>query len=171
MRPRGIGPIARSETRAQVVDRMLALMRQARGHGCDLVVFPELALTTFFPRWALTDEAEIDSFYEKKMPGPETKALFEESKKLGIGFYIGYAELAQEGLIAQGRVGRRIVQPGVDGRQFALGGFDARYADNVGADAEDHAHSLTVSSAFILLTACSSPMNTASVPARLNCSL
>ena len=46
-----LGPIARSETRAQVVERMLALMREAARHGCDLVVFPELALTTFFPRW------------------------------------------------------------------------------------------------------------------------
>ena len=46
-----LGSIARSETRAQVVERMLALMHAAAGHGCDLVVFPELALTTFFPRW------------------------------------------------------------------------------------------------------------------------
>ncbi len=40
-----LGPIARSETRAQVVQRLLELMRQAKAHGCELVVFPELALT------------------------------------------------------------------------------------------------------------------------------
>ena len=92
-----LGPIARQETRAQVVKRLIVLMRQAKSMGCDVVVYPELALTTFFPRWALTDEAEIDSFYEREMPGPETKALFEESMKLGIGFHLGYAELTNDG--------------------------------------------------------------------------
>ena len=37
--------------------------------GCDLVVFPELALTTFFPRWFVDDIAEFDHFYETSMPG------------------------------------------------------------------------------------------------------
>jgi hypothetical protein len=45
------------------------MMREAHGFRCDLVAFPELALTTFFPRWALEDEAELDSFYETEMPG------------------------------------------------------------------------------------------------------
>ena len=71
-----LGPIARHESRAQVVKRLLALMREAHGFGCDVVAYPELALTTFFPRWALEDEAEIDSFYETEMPGPATKPLF-----------------------------------------------------------------------------------------------
>ena len=92
-----LGPIARSESRAQVVKRLLALMREAHGFRCDLVAYPELALTTFFPRWALEDEAEIDSFYETEMPGPETRPLFEEAARLGIGFSLGYAELAIEG--------------------------------------------------------------------------
>ena len=46
-----LGPIARAESRPHVVARLVALLRQARGHGCELAVFPELALTTFFPRW------------------------------------------------------------------------------------------------------------------------
>ena len=92
-----LGPIARSESRPQVVKRLLALMREAHGFRCDLVAYPELALTTFFPRWALEDEAEIDSFYETEMPGPETRPLFEETARLGIGFSLGYAELVIEG--------------------------------------------------------------------------
>jgi predicted amidohydrolase len=92
-----LGPIARNESRAQVVTRLLELMREAHGFRCDLVAFPELALTTFFPRWALEDEAEIDSFYETEMPGPATKPLFEEAARLGIGFSLGYAELLIEG--------------------------------------------------------------------------
>ena len=92
-----LGPIARHESRAQVVKRLLALMREAHAFGCDVVAYPELALTTFFPRWALEDEAEIDSFYETEMPGPATKPLFEEAARLGIGFSLGYAELVNEG--------------------------------------------------------------------------
>ncbi len=92
-----LGPIARSESRGQVVKRLLELMREAHHFRCDLVAFPELALTTFFPRWALEDEAEIDSFYETEMPGPATRPLFEVAAKLGIGFSLGYAELVIEG--------------------------------------------------------------------------
>jgi N-carbamoyl-D-amino-acid hydrolase len=91
-----LGPIARSETRAQVVDRMLALMNEAKRHGCDLAVFPELALTTFFPRWYLPEQADVDAFFEREMPGPETQRLFDAARRLGIGFYLGYAELVEE---------------------------------------------------------------------------
>ena len=92
-----LGPISRDAERSEVVDRLVALMRQASDEGCQLVVFPELALTTFFPRWYLDDvPEELDSYYETEMPGPETQPLFDEAKSLGIGFYLGYAELTPE---------------------------------------------------------------------------
>jgi predicted amidohydrolase len=91
-----LGPIARADTRAQVVDRMLALMNDARRHGCDLVVFPELALTTFFPRWYLPRQQDVDAFFEREMPGPETQRLFDAARWLGLGFYLGYAERVEE---------------------------------------------------------------------------
>jgi len=92
-----LGPIGRQESRTQVVRRLLDLMREAHGFGCDLIAYPELALTTFFPRWAIEDEEELDSFYEKEMPGPETRPLFEEAQRLGLGFSLGYAELVRRG--------------------------------------------------------------------------
>jgi N-carbamoyl-D-amino-acid hydrolase len=91
-----LGPVALSDTRAQVVSRLLALMRQAAAMGCQLVVFPELALTTFFPRWYIERQEEVDRFFELEMPGQETRPLFEEARRLRIGFYLGYAELANE---------------------------------------------------------------------------
>ena len=91
-----LGPIARRETRTEVVARLTALMRQAHANGCDLIVYPELALTTFFPRWYFEDQAEIDAFFECEMPGPETRPLFDLARELGIGFCLGYAELAIE---------------------------------------------------------------------------
>jgi predicted amidohydrolase len=92
-----LGPIARADTRAQAVERLLAHLHRAKAHGCDLVVFPELALTTFFPRWYFERQEEIDAFFERAMPGRETQRLFDAARALGIGFYLGYAELAQEG--------------------------------------------------------------------------
>jgi predicted amidohydrolase len=91
-----MGPIQRSDSRASVVKRQIDLLREAKSRGAEFVVFPELAFTTFFPRWVLESQQEIDSFFERDMPGPETAPLFEEARKLGIGFYIGYAELAIE---------------------------------------------------------------------------
>ena len=91
-----MGPISKSETRKDTVARLIEMMREAKARGCELVVFTELALTTFFPRWLIEDEAELDSYYETEMPGPETRPLFEEAQKLGIGFYLGYAELTVE---------------------------------------------------------------------------
>ena len=93
-----LGPIERTETRTEVVERLIALLRQGSDAGCELVVFPELALTTFFPRWYLDDNpTELDAYYESAMPGPETQALFDEAKSLGVGFYLGYAEQTPQG--------------------------------------------------------------------------
>ena len=92
-----LGPIARDEPRSAVVTRLIALLRQAREHGCDLVAYPELALTTFFPRWYFEKQADIDAFFESEMPGPDAAPLFAEAKRLGIGFMLGFAELTKEG--------------------------------------------------------------------------
>jgi predicted amidohydrolase len=92
-----LGPINLADDRKSVVARLVALLREAHGMGAKLVVFPELALTTFFPRYWYEDQAKIDAFFEPAMPGPETQPLFDEAAKLGIGFHIGYGELEAEG--------------------------------------------------------------------------
>ena len=88
-----LGPIQKHHSRTEVVLRLIALLHEAKSRGCDLVVFPELALTTFFPRWFVEDITETDHWYESSMPSAETQPLFDEAKKLGIGFCLGYAEL------------------------------------------------------------------------------
>ncbi|MBJ3778368.1 N-carbamoyl-D-amino-acid hydrolase [Acuticoccus mangrovi] len=92
-----LGPIQRADSREAVVARLMAMMREASGRGATFVVFPELALTTFFPRWYFTDEAELDFFYETEMPNDVTAPLFALGAALGIGFNLGYAELVVEG--------------------------------------------------------------------------
>jgi N-carbamoyl-D-amino-acid hydrolase len=88
-----LGPVARTDTRGDVVERLLELLDDAADRHCDLVVFPELALTTFFPRWWSDDEAEIASWFETDMPSSVTRALFDEARRREIGFCLGYAEL------------------------------------------------------------------------------
>ena len=91
-----MGPIQRAESRPEAIARMLELMRQAHDKGCDMIVYPELALTTFFPRWMMEDQAEIDAFFESEMPGPQTRPLFDAAREYGMGMSFGYAELVEE---------------------------------------------------------------------------
>ena len=92
-----LGPVQRDHTRKQVVGRMVDLLREAAHHGVELVVYPELALTTFFPRWFVDDISEADHWYERSMPNEATQPLFDEARSLGIGFCIGYALLDDAG--------------------------------------------------------------------------
>jgi predicted amidohydrolase len=92
-----LGPLHLSDTRPSATKRLVNLLREAHGMGAQFVVFPELAFTTFFPRYWFEDRAEVDSrFFEFTLPSADTQPLFDEARKLGVGFYIGYAELVQE---------------------------------------------------------------------------
>lgn len=107
-----LGPIQRDDSRSRVVSRLINLLEQAHARGCEVVVYPELALTTFFPRWWL-DEAERRPFYETQMPSAEVKPLFERAAALGVGFFLGFAEQTPEGArynsaILVGRDGREV---------------------------------------------------------------
>jgi predicted amidohydrolase len=86
-----MGPTQRADSREATLARMLALLEQAAAERVQLLVYPELAFTTFFPRWLLT-AAELDSFVEPAMPNPLVQQLFDRARALGIGFYVGYAE-------------------------------------------------------------------------------
>ena len=93
-----MGPIAPDESRVSAVNRMIELLKQAKERGVKLVVFPELALTTFFPRYYEEDISKMDGHYERgEMPSAECRPLFEKAKEFGIGFYLGYAELTEDG--------------------------------------------------------------------------
>jgi predicted amidohydrolase len=92
-----LGPIQKAEGRDVAVGRMLRLMERAHQRGVEVVVFPELALTTFFPRWYEEDISKADHWYEHAMPSNETAPLFEAAKKYGIGFHLGYAEKTVDG--------------------------------------------------------------------------
>jgi len=91
-----MGPTQKADSREHTLGRMLALLEEAAARGATLVVFPELAFTTFFPRWLIEGDA-LDHYFERGMPNPAVQPLFDRARSLGIGFYVGYAELTSDG--------------------------------------------------------------------------
>jgi N-carbamoyl-D-amino-acid hydrolase len=91
-----MGPTQKADSREHTLGRMLELLEQGAAGGASLVVFPELAFTTFFPRWLLDGEA-LDHYFERSMPNLGVQALFDRARELRIGFYVGYAELTADG--------------------------------------------------------------------------
>ncbi len=89
-----LGPLNLADSREAAVKRLVALFREAAGMGAKFIVFPELALTTFFPRWWIEDQGEVDrKFFEAAMPNATVQPLFDLAREHGVGFYLGYAEL------------------------------------------------------------------------------
>src|SRR5262245_66378224 len=92
-----LGPIQKADSRQAVVARMLDLMEQAKARGAEFIVYPELALTTFFPRWYHEDRAKADVWFETEMPSAATRPLFQRAVSRGMGMSFGYAELTPDG--------------------------------------------------------------------------
>lgn len=87
-----LGPVHRDSTRHDTLSRMIKLLQSASKLDSQLVLFPETALTTFFPRHLISDQQELDSYFEHAddLPGsPTTKPLFDEARKLGIDICVG----------------------------------------------------------------------------------
>ena len=91
-----MGPNQRADSREVVLARMVALLEEAAAQGAQFVVYPELAFTTFFPRW-LIDDVALEACYESAMPNAAVAGLFERARALGVGFYVGYAERTSDG--------------------------------------------------------------------------
>ncbi|MDG2405433.1 MAG: N-carbamoyl-D-amino-acid hydrolase [Paracoccaceae bacterium] len=92
-----MGPIQKTDSREAVVERMISLLTEAKRADCNLVVFPELCLTTFFPRWYIEKQSDLDAWFESKMPNEATAPLFVAARKARIAICFGYAELTPNG--------------------------------------------------------------------------
>ena len=65
-----MGPNNEGTSREEIVERMLALMEQAAREDVELIAYPEMALTTYFPKRIRDD---FDQFFETEVP-PEGAA-------------------------------------------------------------------------------------------------
>jgi predicted amidohydrolase len=90
-----LGPNHLTTPRAEVLSRMIALLQSASSLGAQLVLFPETAFTTFFPRHLITSQEELDIYFEHHnslLVSPNTRTLFDEAQKLGVDISVGFAE-------------------------------------------------------------------------------
>lgn len=87
-----LGPVPLKDSREKTLERLIGLLETAANQDAELVVFPELALTSFFGHWLIEDETELRSFYERRLPSPATQELFDVAKRLRVSFVLGFAE-------------------------------------------------------------------------------
>jgi N-carbamoylputrescine amidase len=67
-----------------VVDRGVRAVRTAAEAGADLVVFPELSFTPFYPRVPVTERDQCALDLAEPVPGPTTEALAEAAADTGV---------------------------------------------------------------------------------------
>ena len=89
-----MGPTNLLDIREHTLNRMLTLLDTAATQGATVVLFPELAFTTFFPRHFITDPDLLSSFFEHGdiTESPRASALFDKARCLDIDISLGFAE-------------------------------------------------------------------------------
>src|SRR5215475_11915170 len=84
-----MGAINEGTSREECVERMRALLEQAIAEGVEILAYPELCLTPYFPK-RIRDDA--DQFFETEMPNKVVAPLLERAREAGVALHIGYAE-------------------------------------------------------------------------------
>src|SRR5258705_5655393 len=86
-----MGPINEGTSREECVDRMLALLDQAITDHVELIAYPEMALTTYFPKRIRDD---YDQFFETEVPPKALLPLLERAKAARMDCHVGFSEKA-----------------------------------------------------------------------------
>ncbi|KAJ5093174.1 N-carbamoyl-D-amino acid hydrolase [Penicillium angulare] len=98
-----IGAVHRDSSRDSTISRMIDLLNTAVSKGAQLIVFPECAFTTFFPRYLFSDPAEMESYFEDDAGGnsiadsKNVKPLFDKAREAGVDIWVGYGERTSSG--------------------------------------------------------------------------
>ncbi|KAL4993977.1 carbon-nitrogen hydrolase [Aspergillus recurvatus] len=94
-----MGTTNKWDDRSHTLARMIALLREAASQGAQVVLFPEIAFTTFFPRYLILDETELESWFEHGdiRTASNTKPLFDAAHELGVDICVGFAEATETG--------------------------------------------------------------------------
>lgn len=87
-----MGATQKDDTRASVAQRMQHLIEKAAKRGAQLVVFPELCLTPFFPRWYYETPDEADQWFEDQWPPLGLDTVLQKATELNVMIQISYAE-------------------------------------------------------------------------------
>lgn len=95
-----VGAVHRWSEREHTLQRLTKLLEEAARKRAQLVLFPEIAFTTFFPRHFIAEEKELDQWFEHGddiEKSPNTKDFFKKADELGVDVCVGYAERTLEG--------------------------------------------------------------------------
>jgi predicted amidohydrolase len=88
-----MGPNQEGTPREAIVERMLALLEQAIREDVELIAYPEMALTPYFPKRIRLD---FDQFFEREVPPKALAPLLERARAAGVAVHAGFCEKAGE---------------------------------------------------------------------------
>src|SRR2546426_26040 len=86
-----MGPNQEGTPREAIVERMLALLEAAARDGVELIVYPEMALTTYFPKKIRSD---FDQFFETEVPPKALEPLLRRAAETRVAVHVGFCEKA-----------------------------------------------------------------------------
>src|SRR2546425_3022555 len=88
-----MGPNNEGTPREEIVERMFALLEAAAREGVELIVYPEMALTTYFPKKIRKD---FDQFFETEVPPKALEPLLRRAAQARIAVHVGFCEKADD---------------------------------------------------------------------------
>src|SRR5256885_873028 len=86
-----LGPNNEGTSREEIVERMLSLLADAAREGVELIAYPEMALTTYFPKKI---RADFDQFFETEVPPKALEPLLSRAAETRIAVHVGFCEKA-----------------------------------------------------------------------------
>src|SRR2546430_11941314 len=87
-----LGPNNEGTSREEIVERMLRLLAEAARDGVELIAYPEMALTTYFPKKIRPD---FDQFFETEVPPNALEPLLSHPAEARIAVHLGFCEIAE----------------------------------------------------------------------------
>jgi N-carbamoyl-D-amino-acid hydrolase len=84
-----MGPNSEGMPEHQIIERMLALMDQAIAERVEIIAYPEMALSTYFPKRIRDD---YDQFFVKEIPPKALSELLARARAAGIICHVGFCE-------------------------------------------------------------------------------
>jgi predicted amidohydrolase len=86
-----MGPNNEGTPRDAIVERMLGLLEQAVREDVEVLVYPEMALTTYFPKKIRSD---FDQFFETEVPPKALEPLLRRAAEARVAVHVGFCEKA-----------------------------------------------------------------------------
>src|SRR4029453_7883326 len=86
-----MGPNQDGTPREAIVERMLALLEAAARDGVELIVYPEMALTTYFPK---RTRQNYDNFSKPEVPPRALEPLLRRAAEKRVAVHVGFCEKA-----------------------------------------------------------------------------